>query len=756
MNGRWTLRNLLPLLLLCPAQALGNGDRLQIAEPNGQVSVWAVAPNVLRIDYRPNGVASRPTPILLTRGLRSARRVGEVREGSLRTGEMSATATGTGLEVADSVLATHLQVDLSSLATGVVRLSHSADEHLYGMRGYPLGKSDDPRLATSQGLFRDTGTPVKAGAQGDGGAPIAFTSRWGLLIDSVDGEFSNQAGTLEFRHGSRPDVEAYLVFGHPKQFMSAVAGLTGQTPMPPKWTLGFMNSQWGSDESTIVSLVDEYRKRQIPLDAFILDFDYKAWGEDNYGEFRWNSTNAPGNVGPDKFPDGSSGKFAADLLSKGVHLVGIMKPRVLVTNLQGQPTDAAKEGNAHQWFLPGEKPYPEYFSHRLASDIDFSQSGARSWFWQHAKGLYDTGIAGWWNDEADENFPSLGFFQMQQALTEGQRRVSDQRVWSLNRNFYLGAQRWGFATWSGDIRTGFASMDAQPLRMLATLDLGQANWTTDGGGFGGHPTSENYARWMEFAALCPIMRVHGSYGQRRQPWVYGPVAEGAAKKAIELRYRLLPYLYSLTKETTDTGVGVVRPLFWEFPDDPASANVTDTWMVGPSLLAAPVLKQGATTRSVYLPPGTWFDFATGQRYEGGRSVEIAVDSTNWSDIPLFVRTGSIVATQPVEQFVSQTPQTEVTLDVWPGSDRASFRFYDDDGSTYAYQHGAFFSQEIEAVLNGNGATVKFSPPTGRWRPSLAQYRLRVHLPSLEKANPSFVEVKVPAGKAVSVAVADRS
>jgi alpha-glucosidase len=714
-----TVSVLIPLL---PAIAAASGPRLEIPEPNGRVSIWAVAPNVLRIDFVPRGVLPTPTPILLERGLRAARPIGSLQGSTLKTAELTATSDANRLQV------NGLAVDLAALATGVVRLHHPADDHLYGMRGYPIRPSNDPKLNPAQGLFRDSGAPVKAGSQGDGGAPIAFTNKWGVFIDSVDGEFFNQDGTLEFKNGSRKGVEAYLVVGPPEQFMSVVADLTGHPPMPPKWTLGFLNSQWGSDEATISSIVDEYRERQIPFDCFILDFDYKAWGEDDYGEFRWNSTSGAGNVGPDKFPDGTSGKFAANMLSKGVHLVGIMKPRVLVVNTLGQPTEAAKDGTPNHWFLPGEKPYEDYFSHRLALDIDFSQPGARAWYWQHAKGLFDAGLAGWWNDEADDNFPSLGFFQMQQSLTEGQRSVSNQRVWSLNRNFYLGAQRWGFATWSGDIRTGFPSMSAQPLRMLATLDIGQPSWTMDGGGFGGHPSPENYARWMEFAAVCPIMRVHGTYGQRRQPWVYGPIAEAAAKHAIELRYQLKPYLYSLTREATETGIGLVRPLFWEFPDDSGSANVTDSWMLGPALLAAPVLKQGQTTRTVYLPPGKWFDYKNGQSYDGGRSVDVSVDPDSWMDLPLFARAGSIVATQPVEQYTSQTPQPEMTLDVWPSSDRvAKFRAYDDDGSTYAYEHGHYSSQEIEASPKRDGVEIRFGKPQGSWHSALRQYRLRVHL-----------------------------
>jgi alpha-glucosidase (family GH31 glycosyl hydrolase) len=652
------------------------------------------------------------------------------------------------------------KIDLASLVSGSVRLSSEAGDHFYGMRGYTI-RNREPGLNPDQGLFRDSSVHVRAGSQGDGGAPFAFTSKWGLLVDSIDGDFTVDGKALQFSHGSRKDVEAYVIVGPPLEFMRAVAELTGLPPMPPRWSLGFMNSQWGDDEALILSQVAEYRRRQIPLDAFILDFDFKAWGEDNYGEFRWNSTSGAGSVAPNKFPDGSSGKFAADLLQQGVHVVGIMKPRVLVTDPEGRPTAAAKDAAANNWFLPGEKPYQDYFSHRLAQDIDFSTAGARAWYWDHSRGLFQSGISGWWNDEADGGFPSLGFFQMQQSLYEGQRSISNTRVWSINRNFYLGAQRYAFGTWSGDISSGFSSMKAQTWRMLAMLDIGQPNWTMDAGGFGGHPSSENYARWMEFAAVCPIMRVHGTYGERRQPWVYGPVAEAAAKKAIELRYRMLPYLYSLAHETNQTGIGAVRPLFWEFPDDSACSNITDSWMLGDAILAAPVLNPGEASRRVYLPAGDWFDYWSDAPQQGGRSVDVPNDTEGWTNIPMFVRAGSIVATEPVRQFTGAPSGGQVTLDVWPDVHRkAHFDFYDDDGSTYDYERGSFRSQAVDATRTSDGVSIVFGNAKGRWHSPIKTFLVRVHgirsehlliggAPAKPAAVGTTVEFVVPAGKALA-------
>jgi len=439
-------------------------------------------------------------------------------------------------------------------------------------------------------------------------------------------------------------------------------------------------------------------------------------------------------------------------------MVGIMKPRVLTQNSDLKPTKAAAEATAHNWWM-AKKPYQDYFSHRLANDFDFSKPDLRKWYWERSKNMFDTGIAGWWNDEADDGFDSLGFFHMQESLFEGQESVSNQRVWSLNRNYYLGAQRFAFGTWSGDIRTGFQVMADQRTRMLLLTDIGQSHWSMDTGGFNGHPDPENYARWMEFAAVVPIMRVHGTFGQRRQPWEYGPIAEAAAKSAIRWRYEMLPSFYSWEHEASNTGIGIVRPLFWEFPENPRCANTVDSWMLGEQLLVSPVVVKGQSTKQISLPEGRWFSTSTGQGYDGGTTVVIPCDSSNWSDMPMFVRSGSILATQPVQQYSGELTIDTLTLDVWPDKQRlAMFEVYDDDGVTRNNERGEFFSQPVLAKWATGSVVMDLSEPKGSYRSSATTYRIRVHVPSVTSVkwngtsipfskNSGVCTVEIPAGKA---------
>lgn len=614
---------------------------------------------------------------------------------------------------------------LGEARDGGVTVEHAEGERFYGISGIGLDE-------TTAGVTRGNGGKVEAGVQGDSGGPFVFTVRYGLLVDSDGGEFTTAPGKLMFADDSRRDVEYFVLAGPPLETMAALSRLVGPPPLPPEWTLGFLNSQWGSTQDEVERIVAEYRDKNIPIDGFILDFDWKAWGEDDYGEWRWNSTSGPGNVAPDKYPDGASGAFAKRMGMEGVKLAGILKPRILLT-VYGDPkqlTEAAAYATAHHFWYPDEPAMPDYFSHRMARDLDFSIPAERAWYWEHLLPAFHAGMVAWWNDEADLSgktiFNNFQFLNMGRAIYEGQRADSNLRVWTINRAFYLGASRYGYALWSGDITTGFENMAFQRERMLAALDTGAFHWSMDTGGFHGHPSDENYARWVEFAAVVPIMRVHGDLGEKRQPWVYGPVAEAAAKKAIDLRYELLPYIYSYYRQATEGNVGLVRPLYWEFPGDPGSAQVDSEWMFGPALLAAPVVSRGATSKQIYLPPGAWMDYATGQRYAGGQTVSIPVDAAAWKDLPLFVKAGSIVATQPVEQYVGENPVTEVTLDVFPAETAADFTVYEDDGESYDYEKGAYMAQPVRAVREGRKTAVTIEGATGSYAGALKSYLLRIH------------------------------
>ncbi len=547
---------------------------------------------------------------------------------------------------------------------------------------------------------------ISSGNQGQGGGPFAWTTQgWGFLADVDSGSITIAGTSFSFlRKASsiKRDIELYIFVGSPKEIIKGMYEVTGFSPLFPKYTLGFLNTEWGTDQTELYSDIQTYRKKNIPIDAYILDFDWMDWGADNYGEFRW---------GP-KFPDGQSGVIVDTLKRYGMHLMGIRKPRVHVNTTQGLYCQN------HNFFVDY---VTDYFSGQQVGRLNFNNPDARQWFWESFAlqgNSYTKGITGYWNDEADEYGGNLMFMQMQRGQYEGQRAFSNNRVWSINRNFYTGAQRYAYALWSGDISSGFPSMADQRLFMLSSITLGVSWWGMDIGGFWGTPNSENYFRWIQFGTFVPVFRVHGSLNQEREPWNYGSEAETIATKYIRLRYRLMPYIYSAARENHLTGISIVRPLVVEYPDDPTVANLSSEWMFGNSLLVSPVVIEGATQQSVYLPDGNWYDFNSGKYYAGKTSYIIPVIR---SDIPTFVKAGSLIPMSSAAQYVD-APEARKTLllSSFPGGS-GGCTVYDDDGITYDYEKGIFSTDTIihnrtdqRAIITIGTRFGTFSVPQRDW------------------------------------------
>src|SRR5690348_1379201 len=395
-----TLRALAPALLLVlgliPAASVAAGTaRIRKLDANGVelalgrnvLSLRLVAPGVLHIHYLPQGQGT-PAALVIDPHLDAdtAFKPELKQDGgaiTLRSDRLVATwnpRTGT-LSVADVQGHPLLrQADFAALVQGRIELAHAKGDALYGISGFEAKKS------VAAGLLRSGNQMAKAGKQGWAGAPFVWsTAGYGVLVDCDGANFDLIDGRIRISAYARPDADYYLLAGTPEELFQDVARISGHAPLFPKWSLGFINSQWGLDEAELKKIVATYRAKHIPLDAFTFDFDWKAWGED-WGEFRWN---------PQKFPDGPSGKLKAEMDALGVHMTGIMKPRVHLDTIEG------RYATAHNLWLPGEKATPDYFSHKPVKDLDFDKPGTRAWFFNDAlKHSFETGIVGWWNDEA--------------------------------------------------------------------------------------------------------------------------------------------------------------------------------------------------------------------------------------------------------------------------------------------------------------------------------------------------------------------
>jgi alpha-glucosidase/alpha-D-xyloside xylohydrolase len=290
----------------------------------------------------------------------------------------------------------------------------------------------------------------------------------------------------------------------------------------------------------------------------------------------------------------------------------------------------------------------------------------------------------------------------------------NERVYALHRNGYAGMQRFASFLWSGDVQSTWQTLKNHVPDAVNTGLSGIPYWGTDIGGFvpTQEYTGELYARWFQFAAFCPLFRSHGREWRLHLPWgwnrgeigafretpAYNPdpaelhnaAIEPVCKKYLELRYRLMPYLYSAVKETCETGLPIVRALWLHHADDPVAVARGDEYLFGRDILVAPVVEKGATSRSVYLPRGNWYDFWTHERIEGGREITRKVDLET---MPLYVRAGAVVPMGPVKQYTAEKSDEPLTIAVHPGAD-GSFSLYEDDGGTFDFEKGAFMRTTI--------------------------------------------------------------
>jgi alpha-D-xyloside xylohydrolase len=296
---------------------------------------------------------------------------------------------------------------------------------------------------------------------------------------------------------------------------------------------------------------------------------------------------------------------------------------------------------------------------------------------------------------------------------QGQRAESDkQRVFILSRSAFAGIQRYGVTAWSGDILSDFLTYKRQVPAGLNFALSGIPYWTTDIGGFIlGHPEDPKYrelfVRWFQFGTFCPIFRVHGTRApSENELWSYGPEAESILTRFDRLRYRLLPYIYSMAWKITSQNYTLMRPLVMDYRTDVKAQNIGDQFMFGPAILVNPVTEPGATGRRVYLPKDQWYDFWTGAREEGGRDLDAPAPL---SRIPLYVRAGSILPMGPELQYAEEKPADPIELRVYPGAD-ADFLLYEDDNNSYAYETGAYATIPIH--WNDSTRTLTFGDRKG--------------------------------------------
>jgi alpha-glucosidase (family GH31 glycosyl hydrolase) len=514
-----------------------------------------------------------------------------------------------------------------------------------------------------------------------GRVPIPWligTSGWAMFVNQPAGSFDLSAAEgrfIPFSRESALPLDVFVVIDRePARIMAEYARLTGLPEMPPLWSFGYQQSHRtlaGREE--VLAIGRTFREKRLPCDALI----YLGTGFCPSG---WNTGHGSFTFNPKAFPDPKG--MLDELHAMHFHVI----PHVVIRSrsIRGKVSD------------------------RPDANHPIEEDAAR--YWAAHREVFALGVDGWWPDEGDPFSPASRLSRIRMYWEGPQLDRPGARPYALHRNGYAGMQRYGAFLWSGDVYSTWETLRVHVPIAINTGLTGIPYWGTDTGGFvpTKELTGELYVRWFQFSAFCPLFRSHGRTWKLRLPWgwntgdlapdeirTYGDAAnpdvselhnaavEPICRRYLELRYQLLPYLYSVIHESHATGLPIMRALWLHYADDPAAVARGDEYLWGRDILVAPVTEKGATSRKVYLPRGTWYDFWTEERIEGGREINRTVDL---SMLPLYVRAGTILPLGPIQQYTGEKTDGSLALRVYAGAD-GGFMLYEDDGTSFGYRAG---------------------------------------------------------------------
>lgn len=561
------------------------------------------------------------------------------------------------------------------------------------------------------------------------------------------------------------DMDYYFIAGDNfDQIISGYRTLTGKAPVYPKWVLGFWQSRERyKSQSEIVETLAEFRKRHVPIDNIVQDWNY--WKLDSWGDHTFEASRYPD---PQQMLDSvhnMHGRFMISVWPKFYDSIEHYKQ----LDSNGWIYHQAITDDIHDWLGYRGSFYDAY------------DAGARKMFWRQMDDClftkYRHGIDAWWMDASEPNVrdctpmwyrkalcgptalgSSTEYFNAYSivnadAIYNGQRSVApNQRVFLLTRSGFAGEQRYSTATWSGDIGTRWEDMRAQMTAGLNYSMSGLPFWGMDQGGFcvenryvaaqqeydqTGRENAdlmewrELQTRWNQFGCFIPLYRAHGQW-PLREVWNIAPENHPAYQSIVfyhKLRYRMMPYLYSMAGWVHLNDYTMMRALVMDFSEDGNVRDIPDQWMFGPAFMVCPVSQYKARTRSVYFPEGGWYDLYTGQYIEGGQ--RLIVDAP-YETIPVFVRSGSIVPFGPAMEWSDEKPAELIDLYVYTGRD-GSFMLYEDEGTNYNYERGKYATIDIH--YSEASKTLTFEQRKGSFPSMLKNRRFNVIFVSKENAKP---------------------
>jgi alpha-glucosidase (family GH31 glycosyl hydrolase) len=519
-----------------------------------------------------------------------------------------------------------------------------------------------------------------------GRVPIQWlvgTGGWAMFLHASYGTFDFTGAESKFlpvsKEAALPLDLFFVTSKEPAIIMAEYARITGHAELPPLWSFGYQQSHRTlASREAVLAEAKTFREKKLPCDTMIYlgtGFCPSGWNTNN-GEFTFNK-----NVFPD--PKAMFDQLHQDHFKVVLHVA-----------------------------------YPTGIRAMHGAAKDACDAGARaetqsSCYWDMHRPVLNTGVDGWWPDEGDALDTPSRLVRNRMYWEGSQVDRPNERPFALHRNGYAGMQRYGSFLWSGDVNSQWETLRNHVPIAVNTGLTGIPYWGTDIGGFvpTKELTGELYVRWFQFAAFNTLFRSHGRTWMLRLPWGWntgetGPIetpnvpldlaelhnaqVEPICRKYLELRYRMMPYLYSAVRECTQTGMPVMRALWLHYPDDATAVARGDQFLWGRDVLVAPVVEQGATARKVYLPRGAWYDFWNGERLEGGREISRTVDLET---IPLYVRAGAIVPMGPVKQYTAEKVDGPITVTVYPGAN-GTFLLYEDDGRSFEYRRGEWMGLQM--------------------------------------------------------------
>lgn len=501
--------------------------------------------------------------------------------------------------------------------------------------------------------------------------------------------------------------------------------LTGRMPLPPEWSLGYQQSRCSYyTEDEVMSVARTFREKKIPLDGIVLDADYLK----DYEPFR---------IDPARFPDMRA--MADKLRAQNIELTASVNPGIRIDSSY----DADKTGRQQDIFLKYEdgEPYVADMYPNTDHFPDFTNPKARTWWIDNMKIYQDVGINGYWNDMNEPTMPDnvafdfdgrkgmapeahnyYGMLMARSSFESFQKYGGNKRPFILSRAGFAGIQRYS-AVWSGDNQ---AKDEHILLGVLLNNEMGLSGVPFTGpdlGGYIGDGNKELFKRWIEVGIFSPYLRNHReSYAAANEPWAYGEEAEAISRTYIGFRYRMLPYLYSKVHETSRTGIPISRCLCVDFPFDQNIYRQKNQYefLFGDALLVNPMISK-ETAKSTYLPGGGWYDFFSDEKIDGGRDVSADYPAYR---IPIFVRASSIIPLQSQVYSTKEKPSDTLYVHVYYGAEKRRFVYYEDDGGSLDYQHGAYYQRAID--FDPSARKIVFDQPEGNYLSAFKKIALVLH------------------------------